>query len=291
MKICGFSIVRNAVKFDYPVLESIQSILPLVDHFIVSVGKSDDNTMELIQTIHSSKITIVESEWDESLKTGGAVLARETDKALALIPPEFDWAFYLQADEVVHENDLPKIEKAARNYLHHREVEGLLFQYLHFYATYDYIGDSRRWYRHEIRIIRNNGNIRSYRDAQGFRTKQNRKLKVKKTEASIYHYGWVRHPRKQKEKLENFYTFWNGPEYKPPTLQPDDFFDFYGDVDAVKKFEGTHPAVMNERIKNQNWSIHFDTSKKNLSFKDKLLYRIEKITGRRPFEYRNYRII
>jgi hypothetical protein len=36
MKVGGFTFVRNVVKYDYPVVESIRSILPVVDEFIVN---------------------------------------------------------------------------------------------------------------------------------------------------------------------------------------------------------------------------------------------------------------
>jgi glycosyltransferase involved in cell wall biosynthesis len=169
MKISGFTFVRNAIKFDYPVVESISSILTIVDEFIVCVGNSDDGTLQLIESIRSPKIRIFHSVWDDSIREGGKVLALETDKAFAHISPDSDWAFYLQADEVVHEKDLPNIVKAATQHLEDKKVQGLIFKFIHFYGTYDYIGDSRRWYSHEIRIIRNDRNIHSYRDGQGFR--------------------------------------------------------------------------------------------------------------------------
>ena len=291
MKICGFTFVRNAVKYDYPVVQSITSILPVVDEFIVSVGNCDDGTLQLIESIGSSKIKIFHSVWDDSLKKGGRVLAAETDKALAHVPAQYDWAFYLQADEVVHEKDLEKIVSAARQYTDDKRVEGFLFNYIHFYGTYDYTGDSRRWYGHEIRVIRNTGNIFSYRDAQGFRTKQNKKLAVKNIDAKIYHYGWVRHPHKQLEKLNNFSSLWNGEKYSAPVLAEDQEFDFFNDVDSLAIFEGTHPEVMVKRIAEKNWQVNFDVRRKKFSFKDHLLYRIEKLTGKRLFDYRNYRII
>ena len=291
MKICGFTFVRNAVKYDYPVVESITSILPIVDEFTVSVGNCDDGTLQLIESIGSTKIKIVHSIWDESLKEGGEVLAVETDKALVQVPLEYDWAFYLQADEVVHEKDLEKIVKAAKQYADDKKVEGFLFNYLHFYGTYDYIGDSRRWYGHEIRLIRNNGNICSYRDAQGFRNKQNKKLGVKRIDADIYHYGWVRHPHKQLEKLSNFYSLWNGEEYSAPPIADEEQFDFLKDADSLALFKGTHPAVMQKRVAEKNWQADFDVRRKRFSSKDRLLYRIEKLTGKRLFDYRNYRII
>lgn len=291
MKISGFTFVRNAVKFDYPVVESITSILPIVDEFIVSIGNSDDTTQQLIESIGSPKIKIFHSVWDDSLREGGQVLAVETDKALAHVSPDADWAFYLQADEVVHEKDLPLVQAAAEKYAGNKEVEGLLFDYHHFYGTYDYVGDSRRWYAHEIRIIRNNKNVVSYRDAQGFRTRDNKKLKVKKTGAGIYHYGWVRHPHKQLEKLSNFYGLWNGSNYAVPEIKAEEHFDFFNDVDSLELYKGTHPAVMQQRIAEKNWQVNFDTRRKKFNFKDGLSYRFEKLTGIRPFEYRNYRVI
>lgn len=290
MKICGFTFVRNAVKYDYPVIESITSILPIVEEFIVSVGNCDDGTLQLIESINSTKIKIVHSVWDDSHKEGGGVLAVETDKALSHISPDSDWAFYLQADEVVHENDLPVIVRTAEQFLYDKKVEGLLFNYYHFYGTYDYVGDSRRWYAHEIRMLRNTGNIVSYRDAQGFRTRDNKKLRVKLINASIYHYGWVRHPNKQLEKLNNFYSLWNGPNYTPPAVSEKEKFDFFKDADSVELFKKSHPEVMKKRIAEKNWQIQFDIHKKKMPFKKKLLYYFEKLTGRRFFSYKNYKI-
>ena len=291
MKICGFTIARNAVKFDYPVVESIRSILPIVDEFVVSIGNSDDDTEGLIRSIGSPKIRIVHSTWDESLKEGGRVLAVETDKALAQVPPHYDWAFYLQADEVVHEKDLDLIVSAATKYNDDKNVQGLLFKYIHFFGSYDYTGDSRRWYKHEIRLIKNTGNIRAYRDAQGFRTNENKKLRVKQTGATIHHYGWVRHPRKQLEKITAFSALWNSTDYVPPVLNEKEQYDFLKEADSVAHFHGTHPQVMQKRIAEQNWSANLDPSRKNFSPKDRVLYWIEKRTGKRLFDYRNYKII
>ena len=288
MKISGFTIVRNAVKYDYPVIESINSILPIVDEFIVSVGKSDDGTLQLIQSIQSPKIKIIESIWDDSLREGGKILAVETDKAFAQISADSDWAFYIQADEVLHEKDLPNIVKAAQENLNNKKVQGLIFKYHHFYGTYDYIGDSRRWYPFEIRIIRNDKRIYSYRDAQGFRIGKDIKLKVKYAHADMFHYGWVRHPQKQLEKLNHFTGFWGGGNFKEKETLQNEFFDFMKDVDSVEKFKGTHPAVMQKRITEKNWNIDLDTSLKKFSFKDKILYNAEKLTGIRLFRFRNY---
>ena len=290
MQISGFTFVRNAIQYDYPVVESIMSILPVVDEFIVSVGNSDDQTLSLIQSISSPKIKIVESIWDDTLRSGGRVLAVETDKAFSHVSEKSDWAFYLQADEVVHEKYHQTILKAANQYKDQLKVEGLLFNYLHFYGTYDYVGDTRRWYDKEIRIIRNDKSIRSYRDAQGFR-KNDRKLQVKQIDASIYHYGWVKHPELQQHKRENFGKLWSEAEQTESDKQKQDLFNYVNDADSLVKFTGTHPQTMHQRIKDKNWQIDFDLAKKKLSFKDWLLYKIEKLTGKRLFNYKNYRTI
>ena len=163
MFVSGFTFVRNAVKFDYPVKESILSLLPLVDELIVCLGNSDDTTADLIQSINSPKIKVVPSVWDDSLREGGRVLAVETDKALQAVSPQADWCIYLQADEVIHENDYSVIRSSMDKYNNDVKVEGLLFNYIHFYGSYHYVGNSRKWYRHEVRIVRNDRKIHSYK--------------------------------------------------------------------------------------------------------------------------------
>lgn len=290
MKISGFIIIRNAVINDYPVTEAIRSILPVVDEMIVSIGDCEDDTLGLIQSIASDKIRIVHSVWDPALRKGGEVLAVETDKAFAHISPNADWAFYIQADEVVHEKYYPAILEAAKKYKDQKEVEGLLFKYTHFYGTYDYVGDSRRWYNREIRIIKNDKNIHSYKDAQGFR-KDGRKLFVQPVDAHIYHYGWVKSPKQMMQKQKNLGKYWRTDEEWEQFLTSSDFWDFNNEFDSLEKFTGTHPAVMHERINNQNWKIELDISKKHFSFKERLLYYIEKTTGKRLFDYRNYKLL
>jgi hypothetical protein len=290
MKLVGFTIIRNAVINDYPIVEAITSILPVVDQMIVSIGDSEDETEELIRSIASDKIVIVHSQWDMNLRKGGKVLAVETDKAMQHIPDDADWAFYIQADEVVHEKYHPAILEAVKKYKDDQRVEGLLFKYLHFYGTYDYVGDSRRWYDHEIRIIRKDKSISAFRDAQGFR-KGNEKLKVKLIDAYIYHYGWVKSPQQMKKKMKHVSRFWNeDSDDWQGYIQSADVFNF-DDFDSLIKFDGTHPQVMQKRVNNQHWKLDIDISKKRFSFKDLFLYYFEKITGIRPFDFKNYKIL
>lgn len=288
MKVCGFTIIRNAVKFDYPVVESITSVLPLCDKFIVSIGNCTDGTLELIQSIPSDKIQIIHSVWDDNLREGGKVLAVETNKAFDAIPDEYTWAIYIQSDELIHEKYFETIKSAMKKYANHSKVEGLLFKYLHFYGSYDYVGDSRKWYRKEIRVIKNNKQIRSYKDAQGFR-KNNQKLRVKPIEAYIYHYGWVKHPKFQQAKQEHFHKMWHDDEWVKKNIKITDEFD-YTAIDILKRFEETHPNVMQERVNKINWKFSFDPTQIKLPLKVKILHWIEKKTGWKVGEYRNYKI-
>lgn len=289
MKVAGFSFVRNAVKFDYPIVEAIESILPLCDAFYIAVGKSEDETLQKIQAIQSDKIRIIETVWDDSLREGGQVLAVETNKCFDAISDDFDWCFYIQGDEVVHEADHDAIRKAMQTHFNNTEVEGLLFKYLHFYGSYDFIGDSRKWYRNEVRIVRNNKAIRSYKDAQGFRL-NGRKLKVKAIDARIFHYGWVKPPEKQMEKQRSFHKMWHNDQWVKQKLGDKNQFD-YSTIDSLKHFTGSHPKVIQNRITNSNWRFDFDPTQKNMRLKELFLYIFEKYTGHRIGEYKNYTIL
>ena len=294
MKESGFTFVKNALKYGYPVVESITSILPVVDEMIVCLGDSEDDTNALIGSIGSDKIRLVHSVWDSSLKEGGKVLAVETDKAMDATAADADWLFYIQADEVVHEQYHETILNAMRKYLDDKNVEGLLFNYLHFYGSYKYIGDGRRWYSKEIRVIRNNKDIRSYRDAQGFRWKDDLKLNVKLIDAYIYHYGWVRNPLTMQQKFHDFSKLWTGDAAKgnePDNKSRNQEFD-YSAIDSVTEFTGTHPIVMKEKVATEDWTVDMNLKKKNFkNFKHQVLYFFWRKFGWRPFEYSNYKRI
>jgi hypothetical protein len=290
MKVTGFSFIKNAIKFQYPIAEAVQSILPLCDEVVVAVGKSDDGTRELVASLDPHKIRIIDTEWDTNLKEGGRVLAAETDKAFQAIGADSDWCIYIQGDEVLHEDGHENVRQAMLKWKDHKEVDGLLFKYRHFFGSYDYVGVESQWYRHEIRVIRNNKSIYSYRDAQGFRKDNNEKLRVKPVEAYINHYGWVQDPRVMKAKMNTKDVIYHGKEEKEENVVvPADFAKSL--VNALKKFEGTHPKVMQPRIAKADWIFNYDVSQNKLRLKDQFKFFVEKITGKLPFEYRNYKII
>jgi hypothetical protein len=290
MKVTGFTFIRNAVKFDYPIIEAIRSIMPLCDNFVVAVGNSDDNTKEVIQSIDNQKIKIINTVWDDSpeMKKGGRVFASETDKAFRAVPDDSDWAFYIQGDEVVHEKYFGTIRSAMEKWKDDMRVDGLLFRYLHFYGSYDYVGISQRWYRNEIRIIKNNKSIYSYRDAQGFRKDDNKKLNVIPLDAYVYHYGWVKKPDVMMTKIRNASAYYEDINWIQKVSKGKEFD--YSSIDALKLFDGTHPAVMTDRIKRKNWNFEHDISFNKVPLKYKAKIFLKKYIGINTF-YENFTVI
>lgn len=254
MRVSAFTFVRNAVKFDYPIVESIRSILTIVDEFIVNVGNSEDDTIGLIRSIGDPKIKIIESVWDERVKKDGLIYSIQTN--IALDHCRGDWAFYLQADEVVHEDDLDKIVKCMQENLHNEKISGLMFRYLHFKG--DYWSIDPWMYHREIRLIRNNGKARSFGDATGFyfvgddpprNIKQGSRNRWSYSGARIFHYGWVKHPKVMADKKRyqiSLYHDGKVPENEKAILEKDEYA--YDKYDILKEFRGIHPNAMKERI-------------------------------------------
>ncbi len=246
--ISGFTILRNGVKFDYPFVESINSILPLVDEMIVAVGKSDDDTFKRIKSLKSKKVRIIETVWDDENRKDGSEFARQTN--IALRECGKPWAFYLQADEVVHENDIDIIRKAINTHHSNEDIDGFSFRYIHFEANYDYYNPFR--YKRAVRLVRNSENIVSIKDAAEFGRTDGKKLKTVESGAHMYHYGWVKSPKVMLEKSKDFEKYWHDRNYIKDKYEGLEEFDFRM-LEASLPFKKTHPSVMKERI--ENWNL------------------------------------
>jgi len=263
MRISGFSFVRNGVKLYYPVVESILSILPICDEFVVAVGKGDgdDTTRQQIAQFNNPKIKIIDTEWDEKYFKKGVINSIQTD--IAKDACSGDWLFYLQADEVVHEKYLPIIKQKCEELLSNKKIEGLLFSYKHFWGDYYHYHDEHGWYPFEIRIVRNLPEIHSYQSAQSFRyfshydnprqPEGTRKLRVAKVDAEIYHYGWVRPPHLMQNKSRALNTVhWGKNRAEDYYTKAPKEFD-YGPLNRLAIFKDNHPKVMNDMISRMNW--------------------------------------
>jgi len=287
MTISGYTFVRNAVKLAYPLKESILSIIDLVDEFVIAYcpGDEDDTTLELLNSIGSSKISIIPAAWEPEKYKQNTLYSYLSDVAKDACTG--DWLFYLQVDEVVHEKYINVIKAACQAYAADANVEGLLFNYRHFWADYDHCFTHHGWYPKEIRVIRNLPKIHSWRDAQSFRLYNNfkpttefyqtkdgaRKLNVALIPAEIFHYGWVRHPATMSGKQQSMAKTWN-PETKVVEVVDYD----YGPLNIVPEFNGTHPFVMKERIMAHSWKSELDyTGPRN---PDRVLHQHERLKYR-----------
>ncbi len=290
--ISGFTFVRDAVKLDYPIKESILSILPVVDQFVVNLGDCTDNTQDVIESIGSPKIEIIHTKWNPDRFVRGATNADQTNIALDACSGK--WCFYLQADEVVHQDDHPAVLKALEKAGDRTDVDGLLFRYNHFWGDYSRVHRGHNWYDREIRVIRNKSGIRSIKSAQSFRKKPDTKLRVIDSGAWIYHYGWVRHPSVMRRKtiaLDSLHRPREWVEKRHP--QPSRPWD-YGPLENIPLFSGTHPEVMRERIEKKDWNADdFRDSEnppdhKHLRISIRLLSAFERIIGRKVGGYSNW---
>ena len=286
VKVSGFTIVRNAIKLDFPVVPSIRSILPICDEVVVNVGRSEDETLDLVRSIGDPKIRIVETEWDMTRRN--TVLGHETHRAMrACTHP---WGVYIQADEVLHERGAEELAAAIQSSHGDQRIEGLLVRYLHFYGGFETVATHRRWYRREVRAIRlaPELDIRPYQGAQGFRVgPEFRKIGARLTGAQMFHYGWARPVQALREKRELGRTMypWRNADPDLPLL------DWMPGLEA---FRATHPAVAQGWIEARSYDPERVIAPPRFRWQFLRYYlsgAVERLTGVRMFEFRNYKIV
>jgi hypothetical protein len=286
VRISGFTIVRNAIKLDFPVEASIRSILPVCDEVVVNVGRSEDETLDLVRSIGDPKIRILETEWDMSRRN--TVLGAETLRAMrACTHP---WGIYIQADEVLHEDGAAELAAAVREHDVDPRVEGLLVRYLHFYGGFQTIATHRRWYRREVRAVRLDPglDIRPYQGAQGFRVgPEHRRIRARLTGAQMFHYGWARPAQALREKRELGKTMY-------PWRNADERLPLLAWIPGIKPFQDTHPVVAREWIERRLEDPERVIAPRRFRWHHIRYYVsgwIERLTGVRLFEFRNYTIV
>jgi glycosyltransferase involved in cell wall biosynthesis len=297
-KISGFSLVRNGVKFDYPFLESLRSLLPLVDELVLNVGESDDDTLQVCERFAreegQGKVKIFTSIWplnDPEKKKSGLILSEQTN--LALERCQNDWCVYLQADEVLHEGDLNNIRESIDQASKNPQIEALVFQYRHFYGSFNVIQETRSAYRREMRVIRKSSGARSVGDAQSFRKPDGSKLSAFLIPARIFHYGWVRTPEAMKEKTVFMDQLYHGDQKEGASTPHSGTNYLYKRFWGLREYEGTHPQVMADRMSEKGWTWNLKESPFIFQVGDVkkvVLDLFERFSGHRPFEFKNYEI-
>ena len=288
MKVSGFTFVRNGTILGYPYIESIKSLLSLCDEVVIAVGNSDDDTLAQITAINDPKLKIIPTIWNESMADRGYVYAQQ--KMIAQFNCTGDWAFYLEGDEIIHENDIPLIRAQMAKYLDNKEVEALVFDYHHFYGTPDQIAISPRWYRTAPRIIRNT--IRTWAPDGLFwvvmdENKRGRYPKAAMLNCYMYHYGHVRSIASMNEKNQRVERYWG----KKPAA-----FEGYGNVDpqSLKKFTGSHPKIVAKWLANSAEHVFTENPDYAISGRDKkhrLMMVLGKLLGNPDWTKKHYRLV
>src|SRR5262249_51499470 len=183
-----------------------------------------------------------------SMRTKGYAYAQQ--KMIGQFNCSGDWAFYIEGDEVLHEDDLDTVRSAMAKHLDDRRVEALYFDYFHFWGSVDWVGASHSFYRQEARIIR--PSLRSFtNDSIGFLIleddRKGRRPYAAPTGATLYHYGNARDASFLAEKYAERAPVYGRPPYKPGNVTAAAFYAGW-DRRLLRRFEGRHPAVMADWI-------------------------------------------
>jgi len=272
MKVSAFTFIKNGQILGYPFLQSIQSVLPIVDEFVINVGESEDETLMLIESISSPKIRIIESKWSESMQDRGYVYGQQ--KMISQFNCTGDWAFYIEGDEIYHESDLDQIKSSMQLHLEDSNVEALVFDFYHFYGNANTYLDSPGWYRSEARIIKNS--VRSYAPDGLFwlvldGNKKGRYPRAKHTGVTCYHYGWVRSEEQMNLKSQKVQRYWGKRHTNVEYSQIDPMI--------LKEFKGSHPKIISEWLPKDKGVFKTDPDYKPTlkQKKHRIMIKIEKI--------------
>ncbi len=286
--LSGFTLVRNAIKLDFPIVPAIRSILEVCDEVVVNVGASEDDTRDLVASIGDPRVRILDRVWDFSKQN--LMISQETEQAMQAC--RGTWGIYIQADEVLHEDGARALREKTAEWDADARVEGLLVRYLHFYGGFDLVATNRRWYRREVRCIRLGKDIRPYQGAQGFRVgPEQRRIRARPTEAVMFHYGWARPPQAIKEKHEISKTIYPWSREQSARNQERGYLEW---LPLLKRFTGAHPHVAREWIQERMVAADQRIGPRRLRPEHLRLYVsdwIERLTGERVFEFRNYQIV
>jgi len=274
MKVSAFTFIKNGQILGYPFLQSVKSILSIVDEFVINVGESEDDTLNMIKSIKDKKIRIIESKWNDEMQNRGYVYGQQ--KMIAQFNCTGGWAFYIEGDEVYHEEDLEKIKKSMELYLNDSNVEALVFDFKHFYGNGNSVLNSPGWYRSEARIIKNS--LRSYAPDGLFwlmleSNKKGRYPRAKHTGVTCYHYGWARSEDHMNLKSSKVQKYWGG---EPALI---DYSQM--DQEIIQEFHGTHPKIIKDWLPKED-QVYIASTSYKLTFKQKkhrLMIKLENYFG------------
>lgn len=288
--LSGFSIVRNAIKLDFPIIPAINSLLEVCDEVVVNVGKSDDDTRDLVASVNDPRVRIIDTVWDFAQRN--FMLSIETQRAMDAC--RGSWGIYIQADEVLHEAGARILKETIAEADGDARVEALLVRYLHFYGGFDRIATNRRWYRREVRCVRLGAGtgIHPYQGAQGFRVgSEHRKIRARATDAEMFHYGWARPARAIKEKHEASKVIYPWSRAQSEREQARGYLEW---IPLLRPFTGAHPRAAQQWVAERAHDPERVIGPWRFKPEHLRFYMsdwIERLTGARLFEFRNYVVV
>ena len=293
MKVSGITFIKNGLTLGYPFLESIKSIEPLCDEIIINVGfnnpecTEDDGTYDyLTRHLTGDKYIFLKSWWDPEVSSQGLILSQQTN--IALEKATGDIVQYIQGDEAIHEEDFPAIRKGYEELMNREDIQGLVFNYMHFYGNTNVHRHTRSVYRREVRTIKRVPGLLSWKDAQGFRYTDGSKMNAILIPARIFHYGWARPQNVMDQKIKSFSKLYHGKDHETK-----DEFSFRR-IWGLKRFNGTHPKAVQKWIDEHTHDIDILNYPKSYILGDWDLMvsdAIESLTGWRMGEFKNYKLI
>lgn len=244
--VSGLTIIRNGVKLNYPFMEVIRSTLPICDEYIVVAGDSDDETLDKLATLNDERIKIIHTCWSPLITPQKCLLAQQTNIGLAYCSGR--WCLFQQGNEVLHEKDLPRLRSLMETHADNDAIEAMLVERLTFWSDFDhYVAAYPRRHKYTARIIRPNIGTYSIRDGMSFAifdgfSTHGRYPESIDTGADLYRYDYV-HSVEQQARKFNQAVHRSGTGIEATR---DYFYQNYP-RQFLARFNGTHPAVMEER--------------------------------------------
>jgi glycosyltransferase involved in cell wall biosynthesis len=128
MIISAWTTTTDCIKYGYPILENIKSMLPLVDEYIIVDGGSTDGTLELIESLNEPKIRIINDEdtkWEYNWDFWR--ILHNFDRGFQEC--KGDIVICLDADYVIHEDGYDSIRQSFKDMINDNKIESQYCRY------------------------------------------------------------------------------------------------------------------------------------------------------------------
>jgi glycosyltransferase involved in cell wall biosynthesis len=268
--ICVPIVTFNVEYMDYCLEETVRCALQFADEICVNDGMSTDNTYDVLMALQEEfgkdRIKIHRREWVHDW------FWQEKERNYALNMSNSDWVFFMDVDECIHENDVPKIRRIAET----SKYNFVNCPYYHFYGTPQYIQTHPAFYQRHTKMGRRKTNFRIkagrrpggcasevVSDKAGGSMHLYHKPDMYRSDIYIYHYSWCRDAKVhgvKRVKIESWYRghekFFDG--YLPTYEECPYKYDMSGIGGNLKPFTGEHPKLMrtwfNKRERLLEWN-------------------------------------